>query len=294
MDRRTFVATCGSLLAGCVLPKATFASALQDPAAILDTLGPGVRLGMAAMDAGNGRTLWHDGESRYAMCSVFKVPLAAAVLSMVDRSTLSLSRMVPFGAQDLLDYAPVVRAHESSGKLTVAELCAAAVEVSDNSAANLLLPLVGGPAGLSTFMRNCGDRVSRLDRFEPDLNTNLAGDPRDTTTPAAMIALLHQILIGRVLSPRSRDQLVAWMTGSTTGLGRIRAGLPGGWRAGAKSGTGMNGAVNDVAIFWPPGRSPILLATFISGGNAPLAEREAAHASVARYMADAAVRGFPA
>ena len=252
--------------------------------AIRAKLGAGARLGVAAIDTGSGRQLRFDADSRYAMCSVFKLPLAAAVLAEAARGRLSLRTPVHFTAADLLDYAPVVRAHAAEGSLRIGELCAAAVEVSDNSAANLLLPLVGGPAGLTRFLRAAGDAVTRLDRNEPALNTNLPGDSRDTTTPAAMAELVRSLLVGNVLPAEWRDMLANWTRRSTTGRHRLRAGLPAGWTVGDKTGTGPNGAHNDVAVAWRPNAAPLVIASFQSGGTADEAARNAAHAEVARLV----------
>ena len=289
MDRRTFVAGGAALLGGCAsaLPSSV-GDALDVDAefsAIRATLGPGARLGVAALDARTGQRIGFDAGARYAMASTFKAPLAAAVLARVDRGELSLGAPVRFGPADVLDYAPVVRAALPVGMLSVRQLCAAAVEVSDNSAANLLLGLIGGPAGFTRFVRAAGDPATRLDRIEPELNDNAPGDPRDTTTPAAMADLLRALLVGRVLTPASAAMLIGWMETSTTGRERLRAGLPDGWRAGDKTGTGRRGAVNDVAIAWPPGGGPILLACYQDGGNAPAPTRNRAHAEVARIVA---------
>ena len=203
------MALAATLLADCALPPSKLSSGiLPDPEAIRAATDPSMRLGAAGLDTATGRTVLIDGDARYAMCSTFKVPLAAAILSAVDRGELDLEEKVRFGEPDVLDYAPVIKEHLETGMLSVRALCAAAVELSDNSAANLLLPLVGGPAGLTRFMRDCGDPISRLDRLEPDLNTNLPGDLRDTTTPTTMVGLLHSLLMGDILSERSRQQLI--------------------------------------------------------------------------------------
>ena len=285
IDRRTFVVA-GLALAGCSTRPGRMAASGGRFEPIRASLGPGARLGVAAINLGTGRTIEFDANSRYAMCSTFKLPLAAAILEKADRSELSLADEIRFGPSDLLEYAPAVRAAIPRGSLSIAHLCAAAVEVSDNSATNLLLPRVGGPAGLTAFMRKAGDAITRLDRNEPELNTNLPGDPRDTTTPGAMLGLLRAILVGDVLTPFSRPFLIQWMVNASTGRDRLRAGLPG-WQAGDKTGTGPNGANNDVAIAWPPSGAPILIASFISGGDAPNPARNAAHAAVAREIASA-------
>ena len=281
--RRTFVGGGLALLAGCAHGGINFAPD-SEFAAIRATLGPGGRLGVAALDTATGRRIGFDADSRYAMASTFKVPLVAAVLAAVDRGALSLDAPIRFGPDDLQAYAPVVRANLTGGSLTLRQLCAAAVEVSDNSAANLLLARIGGPAGLTDFMRRTGDPVTRLDRIEPDLNENVAG-PRDTTTPSAMVGLMRALLVGDVLAPASRALLIGWMETASTGRERLRAGFPNGWRAGDKTGTGARGSVNDIAIAWPPGRAPILIASYQDGGTAAATVRNLAHAQVARLVA---------
>src|SRR5262245_19881348 len=171
--------------------------------------------------------------------------------------------------------------------MTLAELCEAAVTVSDNTAGNLLLASLGGPAGLTTFTRTLGDSVTRLDRIEPDLNEAAAGDPRDTTSPAAMLADLNALVLGTALSAGSRERLTAWLVGCRTGDKRLRAGLPQGWRVGDKTGTGENGTANDVAVIWPPQRAPLVLTVYLTGASASAAERDATHAAVARAVAAA-------
>lgn len=249
------------------------------------SLGPGGRFGFAAVDTGSGRAFGLASDERFAMCSTFKLPLAAAILAEVEAGRLALAQSVEFGPADVLSYAPVVARNVERGRLPLEQLCAAILEVSDNSAANLLLRLIGGPEGLTAFVRRCGDPVTRLDRFEEALNTNLPGDPRDTTTPAAMLALMRTLLAGDVLAPESRRRLTGWMENASTGRDRLRAGLPPDWRAGDKTGTGANGANNDVAIAVPPGRPPVFIASYISGGEASDAHRKAIHAEAARRTA---------
>ncbi len=241
---------------------------------------------MKALDTGNGVTIEHDAHSRYAMCSTFKLALAAAILAQVDVRQRKLTDELAFDSSVLLRHAPVVRANLDQGRLSLETLARASVRVSDNSAANLLLEQIGGPPGFTRFLRRCGDSVSRLDRNEPMLNENLPGDPRDTTTPAAMLDLMHALLIRNVLAPASRSRLIHWMEESTTGLTRLRAGLPLGWRVGDKTGTSDNdGANNDIAIVLPPDRAAILVTSYITGGTASSEARNAAHASVARTIA---------
>jgi beta-lactamase class A len=292
IDRRSFLLAGAALASGCLAQPARDAEPMQslripvDFGPELAMLGPGGRLGVAALDVATGRRVGHDEESRYAMCSSFKLPLAAAILAEVEAGRMTLDQDIAFTRADLLFNSPVVEAHLAEGRLPVERLCAAAVEVSDNAAANLLLARIGGPAGLTRFFRSAGDRVTRLDRNETVLNTNLPGDPRDTSSPAAMVGLLHNLLLGNRLSQASRGRLTGWMEGATTGLTRLRAGLPAGWRAGDKTGTG-NGANNDLAIAWPPGRGPILIVSYTDGREEDMAVRNPIHAAIARRVAAA-------
>ncbi|AGP35118.1 class A beta-lactamase [Sorangium cellulosum] len=247
----------------------------------------GGRLGVAALDTATGARIGHRAAERFAMCSTFKTLLAACILARVDQGQLRLDHRVTYRASDLLDHAPVTRAHLAQGSLTVEELCAAVVEISDNTAANLLLAQIGGPAGLTAYLRGLGDPVTRLDRNELALNENVPGDPRDTSTPDAMTDTVRAILVGdRALQRASRERLASWMVRSTTGFARLRAGLPKDWVIGDKTGTGI-GIANDVAVAWPPSRAPIVIACFVDAPSASADARNAAHADVARVVAEA-------
>lgn len=243
------------------------------------------RLGVAALDTATGRRLMHRADERFPMCSTFKWLLAAQVLSRVDAGEERLSRFVRYGHSDLLQYAPVTRAHIRHGGLSVDALAAAAIELSDNTAANLLLRTVGGPASLTAFLRRIGDRVTRLDRVEPELNSAEPADVRDTTTPNAMITDMQELLLGNRLRTASRQRLLSWLTASRTGADRLRAGVPKSWPIGDKTGTGAHGATGDVAIMWPPGRPPILVAAYIAESDAEMSDRNAALAAVGRVIA---------
>lgn len=247
----------------------------------------GGRLGVAAVDTGTSGRLGHRAGERFPLCSTFKWLLAAQVLARVDAGEESLDRLVRYGPVDVLEYAPVARDHVERGGLTVAELCAAAVRVSDNTAANLLLATLGGPEGLTAFLREIGDPVTRLDRSEPALNVVGPEDERDTTTPEAMVEDLRTLLLGDALSPASRELLIEWLVTSTTGKARLRAGLPADWRVGDKTGTCGRGVANDVAIAWPPGRPPILVAAYLAEAEASFEDCNAALARVGRAVAEA-------
>ena len=283
ITRRAFGAAAAAVA---FTPRLTRAETPADKLAALESLIGG-RIGFAALDTATGRRLDRRGQERFAMCSTFKWMLAAAVLAKVDAGRLALDQAVHFTATDVLPTSPVTQPCLNEGVIPLAALCEAIVEVSDNTAANLLLAQVGGPGGLTRFLRAHGDTVTRLDRREMELNSNLPGDPRDTSTPAAQVATMQRILLGDVLSPASRERLVGWMKQCRTGLARLRAGLPKDWVVADKTGTGVNGAVNDLAIAWPPGGKPIVMVAYLSGSSAPTERLEAAQAEIGRIVAAA-------
>jgi beta-lactamase class A len=286
MNRRAFLGTAGATLAGAwarPTNAATPPSALDALARLEQRIGG--RVGVCALDSGTGACIEHRADERFAMCSTFKWALAAAVLSRVDRSALALEQPMPYGERDLLSYAPVTREHVAEGRMTIGALARAAVVVSDNTAANLLLAQIGGPPGFTRFFRELGDDVTRLDRNEPTLNANQAGDVRDTTSPRAMAQTMRSVLTGTVLSQAGRERLIGWLVDCQTGLSRLRAGLPASWRAGDKTGAGGNGACNDVAIAWPPKAAPWLIASYLSESSARPADLNAAHAEIGRIVA---------
>jgi beta-lactamase class A len=246
----------------------------------------GGRIGVAALDTTNSKQVEYRADERFPMCSTFKFLAAAAVLKRVDEKKEKLERFVPYGPKEILEYAPVTKEHLNDGGMTLGALCAAAIEQSDNTAGNLLLNAIGGPAGLTNFVRTLGDRVTRLDRIEPELNSAIPGDERDTTTPAAICSDMQRLLLGDALSERSRRQLENWLQRNETGGPMIRAGVPKNWIIGDKTGRGSNGATNDIAIMRPPGRAPILLAIYSVGSTATPNDRAAAIAEVAKIVAE--------
>jgi beta-lactamase class A len=245
----------------------------------------GGRLGVAALDTGTGRDLQYGENERFAMCSTFKFLAAAAILQRVDQGKESLGRWVAFGESDLLEYAPVSKEHVRQQGMTLGDICAAAVQWSDNTAANLILKALGGPAGVTRFVRSLGDSVTRLDDVEPALNVVKAGDVRNTSSPASMLSLLSTVLFGQVLGVDSRARLEGWMLDAKVGEKRIPAGLPAGWRIAHKTGTGSD-ETNDVGIVWPPDRAPIVVAAFYSQGAMPQERRETVLREVGRVVAE--------
>lgn len=237
----------------------------------------GGRLGIALVDNKGALLLGFNRDERFAMCSTFKAPLAAAVLAGAAAGKFGLEGQIAFTKSDILEYAPVVRKNAKRGRMSMEELAAAAVELSDNSAANLLLPIVGGPAGLTRFFRAHSDSVTRLDRTEPALNENAEGDERDTTSPAAMAGLMARLLF-RDLQPDSAGRLRGWLNASTTGNSRIKAGLPTGWTSGSKTGS-CGTAYNDVALVKAPSGEEYFLAIYL---DRPSVDAKAAEAAIAK------------
>jgi beta-lactamase class A len=247
----------------------------------------GGRLGVAVLDTGGGAGLAHRAGERFPMCSTFKLMASAAVLKRVDEGKERLDRVIAYGPGDLLDYAPVTKAHVADGGMTLADICAAAIDWSDNTAANLILDAIGGPQAFTAFMRSLGDSTTRLDRNEPTLNTAIPGDERDTTTPLAIAGAMRTVLLGNVLSEASRGQLEAWLIGDKVGDKRLRAGLPPSWGIGDKTGSGDHGTANVIAIIRPPGRAPLLAAVYLTESDASMDARNAVHKEVGGIIGEA-------
>lgn len=244
----------------------------------------GGRLGVAILDTGNGQRAGHRADERFLLCSTFKMLLAAAVLARVDRGTERLDKRLVFGKDALLEYAPVTREHVGPPGMNLAELCNAAITLSDNTAANVLLAHLGGPRAVTDLARQLGDTFTRLDHFEPELNRPSPDGVSDTTTPNAMLANLQKLLLGNALSEASRKQLTDWMLGTVTGKKLVRAGVPSDWRIGEKTGS-SDVQNNDVAIVWPPGRKPLLVAVYYENAAKDSAGRSVVLASVGRIVA---------
>ena len=233
------------------------------------------RIGVLVRESGSDWQWGHREDERFLMASTFKSVLCAAVLDRVAAGTRSLDELVEVRPQDILEYAPVTEAH-SGGTMPVGELCRAALDMSDNTAANLLLDRLGGPQEVRSFLRRIGDSVTRLDRKEPDVNLFDPADPRDTTSPTAMLSTWEAMLLGDALPAASRTQLTDWMSGGGVTGGLIRASTPTGWQVADKSGSGDGFTRNLVAMISPPDRAPYLVAIYISDSPTDFETRNAA------------------
>lgn len=245
----------------------------------------GGRIGLYAENVTTGlRISWRANE-RFVMCSTFKASLAAMILARVDHGHGQLKEMISYGPRDVPDwYAPVAKRNLAKGAMSVTDMCAAAVEYSDNTCANLLLARVGGPAALTAFWRSIGDSVTRLDHIEPILNRSPPGDPHDTTTPAAMAGNLRRLLLGRVLSPGSRERLTGWMVDCKTGVNRLRGGIPKTWAIADKTGNNGKDASGDIAVVWPKPDAPIVICAYTQGGSPTAAQVTSVFADIGRMV----------
>lgn len=249
----------------------------------------GGRIGVYAENIVTGARIAWRADERFVMCSTFKASLAGLVLARVDRGEDGLDRRIALGPADFPDpdwYAPVARENLSRGVMTVGEMCAAAVEYSDNTCANALLARVGGPPALTAFWRSIGDGVSRLDHNEPVLNRSPPGDPHDTTTPAAMAGSLRAMLLGKALSAASCERLMGWMVACKTGDNRLRGGLPKAWRIADKTGNNGKDACGDIAMVWPRPDRPVVICAYVQGGAPSDALKTQVFADIGRMVGE--------
>lgn len=281
--RRRNALTVLAALPVCFLPAIARASGPDEEFVALEQ-DLGGRLGVWAVDTGSGRVLAYREHERFPMCSTFKVLAAAAALARSVDEPDFLRRRIRYTEEDMLMFSPVTERRHAEG-MSLQQLCAAALTHSDNTAADLVLRQVGGPEGLTRYARDIGDSMFRLDRWGLESHTAYPGDPRDTTTPAAMGATLEALVLGLVLPARERALLTGWMRDCTTGAGRIRAGIPTDWDLAHKTGTGGYGSANDVGMTWPPDRAPIVLSIYTTQHERDSRPRSDIVAAAARLVA---------
>lgn len=244
------------------------------------------RIGVAVLDTETGKTFTHRADERFPLNSTFKAFLCAALLEKGEQGEVQPDRRVKIRKEDLVSYSPVTEKKVGSGGMTYLELCDAAITISDNAAANLVLETVGGPQGLTDYLRGIGDTITRLDRTEPALNEGQAGDSRDTTTPAAAVATLRKLVLGDALSPAARDQLTGWLLDNQVGKATLRAGLPEEWPVADKTGAGGNGSRNNIGVIWPDDRQPVVIAVYITQTDASFDDRNKAIADIGAALAE--------
>ncbi len=256
-------------------------AAVQDVATRLSA-----RVGVAVIDTQTGESWSWKGDERFPLNSTFKSFLCAALLDASDKGLADMNKAVAISQEDLVSYSPVMEKHVGGRRFTLRELCEITVTISDNAAANLILAEIGGPEGMTAFMRGIGDMKTRTDRWEPESNSGIPGDDRDTTTPDAAAASLQKLVLGNALAPRSREQLKAWLEGNKVGDATLRAGIPGAWRIADKTGAGANGSRGNIAVIWPGNRKPVVIAVYITQTTAALKSRNSAIADIGRALAE--------
>jgi len=244
----------------------------------------GGHIGVYAKNLRTGAEVSWRAHERFVMCSSFKASLAGCVLANVDRGQARMDELIAYSAADLMEWAPVAKQNIEKGAMSVADMCEAAVELSDNTCANVLLARFGGPAALTAYWRSIGDTVSRLDHYEPELNRTPPGDPHDTTTPAAMAGNLRKLILENALSPTSREQLTSWMLGCKTGDNRLRAGLPKDWRIGDKTGNNGRDVFGDIAVTWSTRGEPVVICAYTRGGAPTPRQVDDVFAQIGRYV----------
>lgn len=289
------------LISGCGQDTAGSAAASETPSASATATTPAQittalaklekqhhrRLGVYLLDTGTGRTVTYHADERFGFCSTAKVFDAGVLLRR--SSDTQLNQVVSYGRDDLQEHSPITEKHVDSG-MSVRDLIKAALQYSDNTAANLLLERLGGPAGLQQAMRGLGDATSNIDRVEPALNDTPPGTTRDTSTPRTMGTDLRRFLLGTVLSADRRTLLATWMGGNTTGDDLIRAGVPSDWTVADKTGSGLTyGTQNDIAVAWRPHGAPVVIA-LMSRGFSKNAESDQALLAAATNVALAGLR----
>lgn len=238
------------------------------------------RIGFVAQDSETGMRWEYNADQRFPLNSTFKTLACAGLLQLVDDGSEQISARVSVSSADLVTYSPVLEAYADTRDITLFELCEATMATSDNTAANLILQRLGGPEGVTNFARMLGDRVTRLDRWETELNTAMPGDERDTTTPSAMVSNLERLLVGNALSAASTEQLRAWLVSNQVADDLFRLSIPDGWIIGDRTGAGGFGSRSITAVIWPPDRKPVFVAFYITETTASVAERNAAIAEL--------------
>ena len=289
MDRRTFLWASGCAVAATSvaaspnrIAPARFGPEFRKAVAAVEQASGG-RLGLTVIDTSSGKRFgWRETE-RFPMCSTFKFALAGLILKQVERKRETLARRIPVAAADIVANSPFCE-QRVGGSAGIAELCHATITLSDNSAANLLLRTIGGPAGFTKWLQSVGDPATRLDRWETEMGEARPGDARDTTTPVAMAGLAQRLLLGNALAPAGRTQLTDWMKDTRTSRNSLRAGLPPSWTVADKTGAGGYGTDNLVAMVWPPQRAPLVVASYITGSTLDFEKRRPLHAGIGRAI----------
>ncbi|MBJ7265293.1 MAG: class A beta-lactamase [Burkholderiaceae bacterium] len=287
---KTYAVAAACVLSFVTAPAVSIAQALPLPESVLQQVQAvesrlGARVGVALVDVASARHWAWRGHERFPLNSTFKAFACAALLARVDAAGSSLARTTTISKADIVSYSPVFES-QIGHSVTLAQLCEAAVTMSDNAAANLILKNIDGPEGFTRFMRSLGDDASRLDRFEPELNEATPGDLRDTTTPAAIVHAVLRLVEGDALTVASKARLVRWMRDNRVAGPVLRAVLPEGWQIADRTGAGGYGSRSIVAVVWPSDGTPWGIAIYLTQSRADMAERNRAIGDIGRAAFD--------
>jgi len=287
LTRRGLIGGAALLLPVLQLPRIAFAAAddIDVRLAALEKRTGG-RLGVSVLDTETNIGFDYRETERFPMLSTFKTLAVACVLARIDQNEDVLERRIQFSKADLVTYSPATEKFADGAGMPLSAICEAAVTLSDNTAGNLLLAQVGGPKGLTAWLRSIDDTQTRLDRIEPDLNESLKGDPRDTTTPAAMRETITKLIAGDALSVQSREHLLGWLVGNKTGDQRLRAGLPKNGTVGEKTGTTDRGGACDVGLFRPERHQPIFISAYVAEATVPVQGLNPVFAEIGRMVGE--------
>ena len=269
------------LIIGIVIPCLVQATTIEQLTKLESSFGG--RIGVYAINTANDEKIDYRVNERFPMCSTAKVMVCGAILKDSMKNSDLLQKTIQYAQKDIVVWSPITEKHVTTG-MTISELCAAAIDYSDNTAMNLLIKQLGSPQAVTKFARSIGDKIFRLDRWETELNSAIPGDVRDTTTPVEMAKSLQKLTFGNVLGISQREQLQTWLKENTTGATRIRAGVPKGWIVGDKTGGGAYGTNNDIAIIWPPKCPPIIVAIYTTQTKPDAAPNDKIIAEVTRIV----------
>ncbi|WP_435249650.1 class A beta-lactamase [Vibrio sp. nBUS_14] len=231
------------------------------------------RIGVAVYDTATNEMWSYKGDERFPMMSTFKTLACANLLYDSENEGLDLESKARVESNKLIAWSPITK--EFVGKdISLKDACTATMEMSDNTAANIVLAGIDGPNGLTEFLRSTGDNKTRLNHIEPDLNHARPGDVRDTTTPNTMVKTLNDLVYGNVLSEASKAQLKTWMKDNKVSDGMIRSILPDGWNIADRSGAGAYGSRAITAIVWSETRAPLIISISLTETELTIPERD--------------------
>jgi len=242
------------------------------------------RIGITITDTASSKSTSYRGNERFPLNSTHKALLCGALLHEQDKGRLALTDRTQFDRAALVEYSPVTEKFVAPASMSWQQLCEAAITYSDNTAANVIVKKLGGQAAVTQFFAETGDKVTRLDRDEPELNSAIPGDVRDTTTPVAVSQTLQKLTLEEALKPASRAQLLQWMRDDKVADALLRSVLPAGWHIADKTGAGAYGSRSIISVVWPENGKPLIVSIYITQTEATLAESNAAIARIGKAV----------